>query len=144
MTIPCYVLALTNISRHPQVTRKVALASIVYVTDSCVGFVYTLIFANAWVTGDSQLAPPAARKLVSAQLASPAREVAVTTATVIGLLLLRVYTTMVVLQFCVQLLRKQRQEQTHDQALAPEASSFARTIFAFELRARDACARWML
>lgn len=146
LAIPVYILGLMNISRQPQVVRKMALTAVVYIADSIIGLFYTVLFAFAWFSGDAQLAPPLPQSKASIQLASPERESFFTTLTIVVLLALRVYTTLVIISFSRQLLRKQREEgvSDHDQEIQENASMVDRAMYALETRAKRTCAAWFM
>lgn len=144
VTLPVYILAVMNVSRQSQAARKIALASLVYLGDSLIGLLYTLIFASEWFGGEALQGPPSPEISSSGKLASSARETAVTVMTILGLLTLRVYTTALMVAFCFQLLKKQREDHLHDQPIPANLSELVRISYALEIKARDLWIRWLL
>ncbi|RLV93965.1 Restriction of telomere capping protein 5 [Spathaspora sp. JA1] len=112
--LPIYISAFINISNQPKNIRKMSIATVVYMSDTVIGLLYTLYFMYFWFYIEETPAPGTtnAKKRAaeefdfSSQSASPARELFLTFALTIVVKTVRVYFTLVMMSFTRALLKQ--------------------------------------
>lgn len=129
--LPVYISSLINLNNRANNARKTALACVVYVADTLLGLLYTIYFIYFWFSrednnptepGSSQSnykravggSSSGSSKALSSQSASPARELFLTTSTVLVVTLFRLYSTLVFLSFTRALLKQDVNTQRYD------------------------------
>lgn len=164
-----YISSLMNLNNRANNARKTALACVVYVADTLLGLLYTVYFIYFWFsrednnpteTGSSMSnykravsssgsGSSGSAKALSSQSASPARELFLTTSTVMVVTVFRLYSTLVFLSFtralCKQDVNTQRYDNVNDDEdievlLKSERSVSAKVklfIYELEMKAKE-------